>query len=380
MKNFHFDGPTWAFLTPEQMYDEEGKLRRAHKHYQNADIYFLSIMNKCLFEPSKTKVLLDGRIKCQIRVGDPLKKKFNHVIKNFPLYKILHAAPGIKNQFKNEKEFLSFILFERYRPKGYFKKIIYEYSLKLLKAGFISQKLCLKILTAIYSSEIKVYHETRFEINIFDPLVQFTTNNKKAEQVQKDNPRLSALNEADWDTSKTKDIDYSKLPGAKNSEYFRLTIDQVINYFNIEVGNQKIAYIGKTKQMPFDRLFPHEKLNELDAKLLRNEYETLIIHLFKFANWDEPISSNRPTTFISKADAITITEAELINYFKPTENTTFVKNDGKANWKHIKLLKRNKYRKIRGLLDVDGQYAKFHTLHVGDKKLNKHEINIDLAA
>ncbi|WP_303288853.1 hypothetical protein [Marinobacter sp. SS8-8] len=71
MKNFHFDGPTWAFLTPEQMYDEEGKLRRAHKHYQNADIYFLSIMNKCLFEPRKTKVSSDGSIKCEVCVGDP---------------------------------------------------------------------------------------------------------------------------------------------------------------------------------------------------------------------------------------------------------------------------------------------------------------------
>jgi hypothetical protein len=379
MKNFHFDGPTWAFLTPEQMYDEEGKLRRAHKHYQNADIYFLSIMNKCIFEPSKTKVSPDGSIKCEVCVGDPLKKKFNRKSIYFPLPEVWYAMPGIKDRFESRDEFLFYVLFNKYRPKGSFKNKIYELSRKSIKRGIISPTFCFKVLRAIYSSEIKVCHETRFEINIFDPLAHCMKNNEKAELARKTNSRFHALNEADWDTSKTKDIDYSKLPGAGCNENCRLTVDQIINYFDIEVGNQKIAYIGKTEQEPFDRLFPHKKLNELDAKLLRNEYETLIIHLFGFINWDEPVLSLPPTTSISKTDAITIAEAELINYFKPSENDKFVKDDGKANWKHIKLLIRKRYKKIRGLLDVDGQYTKFYTHYVGDKTLNRHEIDIDLA-
>ncbi|WP_303288854.1 hypothetical protein [Marinobacter sp. SS8-8] len=288
--------------------------------------------------------------------------------------------PGIKDRFDDRNEFLFFVLFNQYHPKGSFKKRVYELSRKLLKRGVISPTLCFKILRGIYSSEITVRHETRFEINIFDPLAHCMTNNEKAEQARKGNPRFYELNEADWDTSKTKDVDYSKLPSAEKAENCRLTVDQIINHFNIEVGNQKVAYIGKTEQEPFDRLFPHKKLNELDAKLLKNEYETLIIHLFGFMNWDEPVLSLPPTTSISKADAITIAEAELINYFKPSENDKFVKDDGKANWKHIKLLIRNRYKKIRGLLDVDGQYAKFYTLHVGDKNLNRHEVDIDLAA
>lgn len=95
--------------------------------------------------------------------------------------------------------------------------------------------------------------------------------------------------------------------------------------------------------------------------------------------WDEPISTWPPQTSISEADAITIAEAELINYFKPSENEKYVKDEGKADWKHIKLLIRKKYRRVRGLLDVDGQYAKFFTPYVGVDKLNRHEIDDDLS-
>lgn len=380
MKNFHFDGPTWAFLTPEQMYDEEGKLRRAHKHYQNADIYFLSIMNKCLFEHKKTKVSLDGSIKCEVCVGNPSQRKFERIKLSFPLAEILYAMPGIKDRFGSRNEFLFFVLFNQYLPKKPLKKKLYALCRNLLKRGILSPKLGFRALRAIYSSEITVRHETRFEINIFDPLANCITNNEKAEEAKKADPRFYALNEADWDSSKTKDIDYSKLPGAGDIENCRLTIDQVINHFGIEIGNQKIAYIGKTEQEPFERLFPHKKLNELDAKLLKNEYETLVIHLFGFMNWDEPVLSFPPKTSIPETDAITIAEAELINYFKPSENDKFVKDGGKAKWKHIRLLLRKEYRKIRGLLDLDGQYAKFYTSHVSDEKLNRHEIEVDLHA
>jgi hypothetical protein len=380
MKNFHFDGPTWAFLTPEQMYDEEGKLRRAHKHYQNADIYFLSIMNKCLFDPVKTKVSFNGNIECEVCLGDPVKKQFDRIKVSFPLPEIFYTMPGIKDRFKSRDEFLFFVLFNQYRPKSSFKGRLYNISLTLLKKGAISPNLCFKALRAIYASEVTVRHETRFEINIFDPLADCMTNNEKAEIARNSNPRFYALNEADWDKSKTKEVDYSKLPGAGDIENCRLTVDQVINHFDIEVGNQRVAYIGKTEQEPFDRLFPHEKLNKLDAKLLKNEYETLVIHLFGFMNWDEPVLSLPPRTSISETDAITIAEAELINYFKPTENDKYVKDDGKANWKHIKLLLNKRYKNISGLLDIDGQYAKFYTDHVGTRRLNRHEIDVNLEA
>lgn len=378
MKNFHFDGPTWAFLTPEQMYDEEGKLRRAHKHYQNADIYFLAIMNKCLFNPSKTKVALDGSVKCEICVGDPTKKKFERINIKFPLADILYAMPGVKDRFRNRDEFLFFVLIKQYLPNTIFKKKIYLLVKRFLKRGALSPRFGFKILRAIYSSEITVRHETRFEINIFDPAADAITDDEKAQKSRKANPRFYDLNEADWDSQKTEEVDYSKLPGAGEKENCRLTIDQVVNHFGIDVGNQNIAYIGKTEQEPLDRLFPHKKLNKLDAKLLKNEYETLTIHLFGFMNWDAPALSLPPNTSLAKADAITVAEAELINYFKPSENDKYVSDDGKADWKHIKLLLRKKYSKVRGLLDIDGQYAKFYTSHVGDSKLNRHEIDVDL--
>ncbi|GAB6070866.1 hypothetical protein JCM30760_19630 [Thiomicrorhabdus hydrogeniphila] len=378
MKNFHFDGPTWAFLTPEQMYDEEGKLRQAHKHYQNADIYFLSIMNKCFFNPKKTKVSIAASIKCEISVGDPAKKMFDRISVSYSLAEVLYSMPGINDRFRSRDEFLFFVLFQQYQPKTLFKRKLYNFSRRLLTKNVISKNSCFKILRAIYSSDIGVRHETRFEINIFDPLVDCITNNEKAEEAKKRDTRFYDLNEADWDTSKTKEIDYSKLPGAGDFENCRLTINQIINHFDIKVGNQKIAYIGKTEQEPFDRLFPHKKLNKLNAKLLKNEYETLIIHLFGFKNWDTPILSIPPKTTISESDAITIAEAELINYFKPPENDTYVKDNGKHNWKHIQLLLKNGFKNIRGLLDVDGQYAKFYTPHVGKRRLNRHEIDINL--
>lgn len=336
-------------------------------------------MNKCFFDPQKTRVTLDGSIRCVACVGDPDNKKFVRIKLSFPLAEILYAMPGIKDRFRNRDEFLFFRLFKQYLPRKPFKNRIYLIARKLIERRILSPRLGFPILRAIYSSEIRVRHETRFEINIFDPIADAITDNEKAEEARKANPRFYDLNEADWDSTKTQEVDYNKLPGAGSEENCRLTIDQVINHFGIEVGNQRIAYIGKTEQEPFDRLFPHKKLNELDAKLLKNEYETLIIHLFGFMNWDEPISTWPPQTSISEADAITIAEAELINYFKPSENEKYVKDDGKADWKHIKLLIRKKYRGVRGLLDVDGQYAKFYTPHVGVDKLNRHEIDVDLS-
>lgn len=378
MKSFHFDGPTWLFLTPEQMYDEQGKLRRYHKHYQNADIYFLATMNKCFFDPSKTKITLDGNIKCEICTGDPVNKKFNRSSIKFPLSDILYAIPGIKDTFRNSDEFLFSVLMKQYRPQSTLKKRFYLIIISLIKRGVIPPTLGFKSLRAIYSSEITVRHETRFEINIFDPIADAIANNEKAQEARKTNPRFYDLNEADWDSQGTEKIDYNKLPGAGKKENCRLTIDQIVNHFGIDVGNQQIKYIGKTQQEPFDRLFPHEKLNKLDAELLRNEYETLIIHLFGFMSWDAPVVSLPPTTSLTEADTITVAEAELINYFKPSENDIYVSDDGKANWNHIKLLLSKKYCKIRGLLDIDGQYAKFYTRHVGDTKLNRHEIDVDL--
>ena len=382
MKTFHFDGPTWAFLTPEQMYNEEGRLQRAHNYYKDADIYFLSIMNKCIFNPKKTKVDFDGNIKCEICLGNPLEEKFEYINIFFPLSEIQYAKPEIKNLFESRDHFLFTVLLNQYRPKNHLRFKSYNLFLKLFEKNIISSTLCFKILKFFYSMDITVSHKTRYEINIFDPLADCIIDNEKAEIARKENPRLYANSQKNWDKSKIKDIDYDKLPGAGDLENCRLTVNQIINHFNIEVGNQKIAYIGKTEQEPFDRLFTHNKLNKLTAELLKNEYETLIIHLFRFTNWDQPIFSLQPNTAtaIAKADAITIAEAELINYFKPTENDKYIKDDGKANWKHIQLLLNKGYKNVRGVLDINHQYAKFYTDHIGDKKLNRHEVNISLEA
>tara|TARA_Y100001963_G_scaffold155483_1_gene246803 strand:- start:1352 stop:2536 length:1185 start_codon:yes stop_codon:yes gene_type:complete len=378
MKNFHFDGPTWAFLTSEQMYDEEGELRRAHRHYQNADIYFMALMKKCFFNPKKTKVSLNGNIKCEILLGDPERKNYQHISVSYPLSEIWYAMPSVKASFRTREEFLFKVLFNQHAPRSAFRKRIYSVVKYLIRKNLISLKLGYRLLVAIYSSEIKVRHENRYEINVFDPLAESMTDESKAKKAKDNNPELYALNDADWDIKKKEKINFSKLPGYNSDENCRLKVDQIINHFNIDVGGQRIVYIGKTEKEPFDRLFPHAKLNELNGKLSINEFEGLVIHLLGFMNWDEPVYSSPPKTSLSKSDAITVAEAELINYFKPEENDIYVKDKGKSQWEYIKLLKRKGYSRIRGLLDIDGPYAKFYTPHLGSNAKNRHEIDVDL--
>ena len=71
MKTLYFTGPTWMFMTPEQMYGEQAKVRSAHKHYQNADIYFLTKMRKVRFNPKKSFITSEGQIHIVLTLGDP---------------------------------------------------------------------------------------------------------------------------------------------------------------------------------------------------------------------------------------------------------------------------------------------------------------------
>ncbi len=311
-------------------------------------------------------------------LGDPERKTYQHISVSYPLSEIWYAMPSVKASFRTREEFLFNILFNQHTPHSTLRKRIYSAVKCLIRKKIIPLHLGYKLLVATYSSEIKIRHETRYEINIFDPLIESMTDERKAKKAKEKNPEIYALNDADWDMEKKEKIDFSKLPGNFFGENCRLKIDQIINYFNIDVGGQRIVYIGKTEQEPFDRLFPHTKLNELNGKLSVNEFEGLVIHLLGFKSWDEPVYSLSPKTSLSKSDTITIAEAELIDYFKPQENEDFVKDKGKPQWKHIKLLTKKGYSKIRGLLDVDGPYAKFYTPHLGNIGKNRHEIDVDL--
>ncbi|UVK86130.1 hypothetical protein LOY52_14640 [Pseudomonas sp. B21-051] len=380
MKIFHFDGPSWAFLTPEQMYGEQGKLRLAHKHYQDANIYFLSVMNVCRFNPKKTRVTLNGDLQCEVEIGDPESRTFRYLQCSFPLVDMLHSLPGFMSRFPDRDTFLRYLLLERYLPQKKVKRQLYLATIRAYAKTWLSERFALKILLGIYSREVEVDHDTRYEIKIFDPFWDAVTDDKKAVDSRKNHPDFHALNNAMWDTTKTEEVNYSLLPGAEGRANCRLTIDQIVNHFGLDVGNQRIAYIGKTEQEPFERLFPHTTLNELNSELARNEYESLIIHLFGFRMRSLDLTSNKELKTLTKSEAITITEAELINYFKPLKNVDYVKNHGKPKWEHIKLLLNKKYKSIRGLLEIDRQYARFYTAQVGDQKLNKHEIDVDLNA
>lgn len=377
MKTFHLHGPTWAFFTPEQMYGEEAKLRSTNLNYQNADLYILTKMRKVFFDESKTRVTSDGHVLVEIKVGNPKSKTYEIKKLSIPLVLFTYEIPSVKETFKSMEHCFFNILYNQYAPKSKLKLKTFELAKKLHSLGFLPLKLLFRYMKYIYSTEIRVSHENLYEINVYDPIIECTTNNAKAEEYQNKYPKKYALNNTGWDLTKRSTIAFDKLPGFTDSYNSTYKIDQIVNLFNIDVGGQEILYIGKTEQEDFNRLLPHDKLNMINARHLRNDFESNVIHLLGFQYFDS-ISTLQNKSIISKPDAITIAEASLINYFKPKENTHYVKNDGIQKWKHRKLLKTKKFTCIKLLLDIDGQYTKFYTKHLNHEGKNSHDLDIKL--
>lgn len=381
MKTLYFAGPTWMFLTPEQMYGEEGKFRSAHKHYQNADIYFLTKMRKVRFQPEKTGITADGRIKVAVTLGNPLGKHDEKTFV-FPAVEVLYAMRHISTQFSSREDFFLYLLLHRHKPRRPKTRLAHWLGTRLLRLG-IAPKLGSFLLKWAYGQEVRLNHKNAYEISIEDPLARELTDEKKVADIKRSNPieyeRVKALLETDWDTEKLKSVDYGKLPGSTDRGALRLTVDQVVNYFEVDVGPQEIVYIGKTEREPFERLLPHEKLQELQSRFLRNDGEAIIVHLFGFKAFDI-VSGGMKESRIKTSEAVTANEAELINYFKPVMNDKYVNDAGKKFWKHIASLRAQGYRQIATLLEIDGQYTQFVTKETGSKTPNRHSFVTDLGS
>ncbi|MCI4896597.1 hypothetical protein P3709_24080 [Vibrio parahaemolyticus] len=373
MKIFTLYDPKWAFFTPEQMFDEEAKLRSAHKHYLNADLYMLTKMNKVLFNPKKTKVTFGGDLSVEILVGNSEKKRFDKKRVRLPLIFTIYGFPSIKEKYKSIDLCFSMLLYERYKPSSEFKvkalslaKIIHQHKL-------VSDRCLDRVIKFIYSTEVKVAHRNPYEINIFEPLLACMTDNDKAEQERKRNPKDYEMNNANWEQSKLKEVDFDKLPNFLEGYNSAYKIDQIVNYSELDVGGQEIVYIGKTEQEDFNRLSSHDKVNKINALHLRDEYKSNVIHLLGF-KYCETIGSINRESNVKKSDAISTAEASLINYFKPHYNTHYVKNEGSRTWSHRVLLREKKFTHINLHFNVKGQYTKFFTKHLGHQGNNSYEI------
>jgi hypothetical protein len=379
-KVLYLGGPTWTFLTPEQMYDEEGKLRTAHYNYNNADIYFITKMRKVRFDTSKSQITPDGKLNLTVTLGDPNGK---HKVINFtfPYVFVLYEMKHIKPKFESLEQFYRFALVNHFFPKSSISRLLYK-AAKYLALGNFQPDLGWKLMKWAYSKEVKVHHNSPYEVSIVDPLVEDITNPEKVEQYKVTKPmqyeRDQQLLNSELNVEKLKNVDFNKLPGAEDGLHVsRLTIDQVINLHQVDVGGQEVLYIGKTNREPFKRLLPHEKVQELESKFLRNDGEALVVHLLGFQKIGL-VNRVQAKTKLKKEIETTACEAELINYFKPVMNSDYVKDKGRPKWEHILEIKSAGYKQIAVELDIDKQYTKFTTAKLDTPHKNRHSFIFDL--
>lgn len=286
----------------------------------------------------------------------------------------------ISTQFSSRENFFVYVLLYHYKPQRPKSRLAHWIGSRLLVRG-IAQELGSSLLKWSYSREVRVSHKNAYEISIDDPLARELTDDNKVEEMKQSNPaayeRMQALFDADWDTEMLKSVDYKKLPGSPRRGALRLTVDQVINHFEVDVGPQEIVYIGKTEREPFERLLPHEKLQELQSRFLRNDGEAIVVHLFGFRVFDVE-GEEMKESCINASEAVTANEAELINYFKPVMNDKYVRDAGKRTWAHMASLTSKGYRQIVTLLEVDGQYTKFVTKETDNVDPNRHFFVTDI--
>lgn len=379
MKTLYFTGPTWMFMTPEQMYGEQAKVRSAHKHYQNADIYFLTKMRKVRFNPKKSFITSEGQIHIVLTLGDPTGELEEKVFV-FPALELIYTMKHISSQFKNREDFFLYALFHHYKPERHVTRLAHGLARSLLRTK-IMPRFGAFLMKWAYGRDIRVTHKNAYEIEIVDPIARQLVNNQKVEAMKTSAPekykQMRKLLDVDWDTKILKNVNFQELVGEYERGTIMLTVDQVVNHFEVDVGVQEIIYIGKTERTPFERLLPHEKLQELESKFLRNDKEAIVVHLLGFKEFDV-IDGDMKKASVNSEDAITTVEAELINYFKPVQNTNFIDDNRRRFWEHIKKLKLSGYTQIATELDIDGQYTKFATQTIKNGNPNRHCFVTDL--
>lgn len=370
-----YSGPKYLFLIPEEMYGEVGKLKSSHFNTKNADIYFLSKMKKVKFDKLFYKVTKDALIEIKVLVANKDKAYEEKKVK-IEIIDYFYLLPHIINEFENKDTFFFYILYNLFRPKNYFSNIILEISKKFYRKKLILKETVFNIMKYIYSSEVKVTFDSDYTILIDEPILKILTDEENIKLLEEIYPeeyeRIINLNEEPFDKESLKKVDHSKL-GKYNSNSIVLSIDQVVNLLNIDVGEQEILYIGQTKREPFERLLTHKKLQELTSSFLRNDNEAIVVHLLSFQTY----SNLNIYSKLTKKDILTALEAELISYFKPEMNDIF-KDGNRQEWTHIKNIKKLGIEHIFIELDIDGQYCKFITNHIRNDNPNKHIIEVQL--
>ncbi len=363
------------FITPEEMYGELGKIKSCHLHHKEADIYFLTKMKKVKFDISSKKIRKNGTIEVSVLLGDEngnfkIKKGVIEIIDFF------YSMPHIQQSFENKNQFFFYMLDNEFLPKKKLNRFFFKLSKLLHSKNIIPVTSYFSILSYFYSDEVNIDYLSPYTLCINEPLAKLLTDEKRIAQQKvlypDEHRTIEELNMKPYDDECLQDIDHSRLPNYYEKSLI-LTIDQIINILDIDVGMQEVMYIGQTVREPFERLLPHEKLQELTSRFLRNDGEALVIHMFGFQTFSNTLQFSQ----LSFNDKITTIEAELIKYFKPEMNDKY-KNGNRERWKHIKALKKLGMEEIFLELDLDGQYCKFTSKAVQKTNPNQHIIRIGI--
>ena len=362
MKALIFSEPTYIFMTPDEMYGELGKLKSCHKYAKNANIYFITKMKKVKFDTRYKKVDLNGNITLKIIRGDKVEK-----VKFDPIDYIYNINRSYFQEiFKSKNNFFIYLMHNQYLSQKSHIRLLINILKKTFSKNIISKKIYFKLMKIIYAKEVNIIFSSAYTVNIDEPILKAST----LIDTEDHHEVVPFDNQYDEDCYSNVNMDNLKF---RETGTITLTIDQIINLNNIDVGDQEVLYIGQTKREPFERLLPHEKLQKLIATHTRNEHEAIVVHLFNFKQLGKYSDDNK----LEKSDKITTLEAELIHYFKPTENNHY-KDSSRSTWNHIKKLKSLKYSDIAIELNIDGEYCKFRTNTINLDNKNIHAMQVKI--
>lgn len=225
-KSIGFTGPSYLFLTPNEMYGEIGKLKQCHNNYKQADIYFLTKMkhikfNENFIEIKKNKIIIKiicAGIEKEI-ILDPIEYIFN----------IKH----LKNIFHNKEELFFYMLHNEYKTKNRYLNFIYTNVKKLFISKVLSKKAYINILKYIYSKEIKVTFLTPYTVSIDEPILKIIIDEKKNAEYKLDFPEkyedVQKIFNSEFDEDCIKRINHDKLP-FNHIRAINYSIDQIVSH------------------------------------------------------------------------------------------------------------------------------------------------------
>ena len=289
------------FFKPEQLYDGNRKVLKNLEHIEKGNIYFIAERGKVRVDPKKVKLSSKGRLRIDLRLCDGTVVR--ETIDTAPLFidlgdmfrKIYGDAKTLQMHIKSVEN-----------TDEYERLLSKSGSLPVIGLSLIPEK----------------QNKKNVALRLYTP------------------------------------------DGQVNDAPF--SIHSIISAYAIDIRDfPKIAYIGKSSSLS-DRIYKHEKIQQALAVL--DDDSDIYLYAFQFDSdkiINKKLSDGRMylernyTSDVAGADAISLVEMSLINYFKPTLNTDYVNADIPRNDIFRRSLS-NKYTNfVMEVIHDDGSFWEF---------------------